>query len=366
MRHKKNPLIIISIIAIVTILTAYLLLWPVPIDPAAYSPPEAPELTGVYEPNDYLSNVERLGAGIGLKPGDITIDNIQNIDYLFARMANDGTIIKLSPNGKDHKIFAETNSTPLGMKFDSLGNLIVACGDKGLISINPNGEISTLSTEEGGVPFKFTNDLDISTDGTIYFTDSSFKFSIHELSYEIMEHRPNGRLLAYDPNTKKTTLLIDGLHFANGVAISPDQSFLLVCDMEEYRILKYWLTGKKAGTHETFIDNLPGFPDGISSNGKGIFWLAIVYPRDKVTDTILSPRPFLRKVFTRLPQFMLPSTKNYGFILGLDQNGNVIYNLQDPTGSFAQIINVIQHNGYLYLGSLVESAVGRIAVPEKP
>jgi sugar lactone lactonase YvrE len=365
MSNKKTSPITIVIIAIIAILTAYLLLWPVPIDPAAYSPPEAPELTGVYEPNDYLSNVESLGTGLSSEPEDIAIDTINNINYIFASMAN-GTIVKISPNGKDHEIFAETSSIPLGLKFDPHGNLIVACGESGLISINPIGEISTLTTEEGGVPFKFTNDLDISNNGIIYFTDSSYKFGVHESYDEIMEHRPNGRFLAYDPNTKKTTLLIDGLHFANGVAISPDQSFLLVSDMGKYRILRYWLTGEKAGTHETFIDNLPGFPDGISSNGKGIFWVAIVIPRDRTADTILFQRPFLRKVVSRLPQFMLPSAKNYGFILGLDQNGNVIYNLQDPTGSFSQITNVVQHNGYLYLGSLVESAVGKIAVPEKP
>ena len=362
MSNKKTSPTKIAIIAIIAILTAYLLFWPVPIDPAAYTPPEAPELTGIYEPNDYLSNVESLGAGLDSTPEDIAIDNN---NYLFASMAN-STIVKLSPNGEDHEIFAKTDNTPLGLKFDPHGNLIVGCSESGLISINPNGEISTLSTEKGGIPFKFTNDLDISTNGTIYFTDSSTKFGFDESYDEIMEHRPNGRFLAYDPNTKKTTLLIDDLHFANGVAISPDQSFLLVCELGKYRILRYWLTGEKAGTHETFIDNLPGFPDGISSNGKGIFWVAIVSPRDKIADTILFPRPFLRKVVTRLPQFMLPSAKNYGFILGLDQNGNVIYNLQDPEGSFAQITNVVEHNGYLYLGSLVESAVGRIAVPEKP
>ena len=41
-----------------------------------------------------------------------------------------------------------------------------------------------------------------------------------------------------------------------------------------YRIQKYWLKGPKAGTSEIIMDNLPGFPDNISSNGKGIYWVA--------------------------------------------------------------------------------------------
>lgn len=354
--NRKNLLFVV--VAIAVILTAYLLLWPVPIDPAPYSPPEAPELTGVYEPNDYLSKIQRLGSGVGVGPEDVAIDEEGNI---YAGI-EDGTIVKFTPDGENHEIYAETGGRPLGLKFDNSKNLIVGCGKKGLLSIAPNGAVTILATEEGGVPFRNTEDLDVAKDGVIYFTDGSSKFDEHEFYDELMEHRPNGRFLKYDPRTKKTTLLIDDLYFANGVALSPDQSFVLVVEMGMYRVLRYWLTGKDRGKHEVFIDNLPGFPDGISSNGKGIFWLSLVSPRDATADKVLFPKPRLRKIVSRLPQALLPSAQNYGFILGLDNNGNVVYNLQDPNGSFAQITNVVEHNGYLYLGSLVEDAVGRIDV----
>ncbi len=351
--------VIFTIIAIIAILAAYLLLWPVPIDPAAYSPPEAPELTGVYEPNDYLSKIERLGSGAGVAPEDVAIDDDGNI---YGGM-EDGSIVKLSPDGQSHETYAETGGRPLGLKFDKSKNLIVACGEKGLLSIDPKGEVTTLATEEGGTPFKNTEDLDIAKDGVIYFTDGSSKFNELEFYDELMEHRPNGRFMKYDPRTKETLLLIDGLHFANGVAISSDQSFVLICEMGMYRILRYWLTGENRGKHDVFIENLPGFPDGISSNGKGTFWLTLVSPRDATADKILFPKPRLRKMVSRLPQALLPSAQNYGFILGLDKDGNVVHNLQDPDGSFSQITNVVEHDGYLYLGSLVEDAVGRVAVP---
>ena len=93
---------------------------------------------------------------------------------------------------------------------------------------------------------------------------------------DLMEHRPNGRLLAYDPSSKTTQLVLDKLYFANGVAVSPDQSFVLVVDTCKYRIQRYWLTGPQKGKSDIFIDNLPGFPDGISSNGKDTFWLALI------------------------------------------------------------------------------------------
>jgi sugar lactone lactonase YvrE len=36
-----------------------------------------------------------------------------------------------------------------------------------------DGAIEVLATEADGVPFGFTNDVDIAPDGTIYFTDAS-------------------------------------------------------------------------------------------------------------------------------------------------------------------------------------------------
>ena len=37
-----------------------------------------------------------------------------------------------------------------------------------------DGEITVLSTEYEGVPFLLTDDLDIASDGMIYFSDASF------------------------------------------------------------------------------------------------------------------------------------------------------------------------------------------------
>ena len=248
------------------------------------------------------------------------------------------------------------------MHFDQDQNLIVCDSPEGLIAIDPEGDSTVLSTEEGGVPFRFADDVDIAADGTIYFSDASSRFAFPQVKADLMEHRPNGRLLAYDPRTRTTRLVVDRLHFANGVAVSSDQSFVLVNETGKYRVHRHWLAGPRQGETEVFIDNLPGFPDGISSNGNGIFWLPLVSPRKTNVDTLLG-KPFFRKVVMRLPEVMLPSPVNYGFVLGLDADGQVVHNLQDPSGAFAQISSVEEHNGHLYLGSLVEDSIGRVSVP---
>jgi len=146
--------------------------------------------------------------------------------------------------------------------------------------------------------------------------------------------------------------------------VSPDQTFVLVNDTGAYRVRRYWLTGPKQGQSDIFIDNLPGFPDGISSNGRDTFWLSLVNRRDATLDGLM-PHPFLRKVVMRLPNFLQPDIKRYAFVLGLDPNGRVVRNLQDPSPQcFAQIANVVEHKGTLYFGSIGERAIGRMPLTQ--
>lgn len=346
-------------LALAGALAAYLLLWPVSIDPVAWTPPLAPELIGVYESNERLADVERLGRGSGIGPEDVALDADGRI---YAGM-EDGSIVRLDRDGGSPEVFARTGGRPAGLRFDAGGNLLVCDTERGLLSIDPSGAIRVLSTEQGGVPFKLADDLDIAADGTVYFTDASSEFGVHGVLEDILEHRPNGRLLAYDPATGETRLVLDGLYFANGVAVSPDQSFVLVCETGTYRVLRHWLDGPKRGETDVFADNLPGMPDGILSNGRGIYWLALSTPRSAPLDA-MAPWPLARRVVARLPRAVQPGPERYGFVLGLDGDGRVVHNLQGSPGrAYVFVTNVVERDGTLYLGSLVEDSIGRIAVP---
>lgn len=376
MKKAKRFLLLLG--ALCAIVVLYLLFWPVPISPQAWSPPPAPPLTGQYQQNSRLASVERLSLGTGatrpgtgFAPEDVALD-AQNRVYSGL---DDGRIMRLQADGASPEVFSNTHGRPLGLAFDPNGNLIVADAMKGLLSIAPDGSITVLTTSADGLPFGCTNDLDVAADGTIYFTDASSKFPLSNFTADILEHGPNGRLLAYDPKTKTTRTILSHLCFANGVAVSPDQSFVLVIETGKYRVHRVWLNkgptevvavqsrtwigGPKYGRSEIFIDNLPGFPDGISSNGRDKFWLALVTPRDQALDKLL-PHPFLRKIVARLPKFLQPAPKRYSFVLGLDPNGRVTENLQDGSPEcYAQIANAVERQGSLYFGSIGESTVGR-------
>jgi sugar lactone lactonase YvrE len=353
MSLKKRFGLVILLIIVVAL--AYLLLAPVPIAPAAWTPPVAPALTGQYAQNTRLSPVQKLSIGDGHKPEDVALDAEGRIYAGF----EDGRIMVLQADGTQPRVFAETHGRPLGMIFDHEGNLIVADAIKGLLSVSKAGEIKVLAEEADGVKFGCLNDLDVGADGTIYFTEASSKFPMSQFTNDLLEHQPNGRLLALDPHASQPRTVLQGIYFANGVAVSPDQTFVLVAETAEYRVRRVWLKGPKMGQSDIFVDNLPGFPDGISSNHRDRFWLALVTPRQALFDRML-PYPTMRKMVARLPKFMQPAPKRYSFVLGLDPQGRVIENLQNGSpGCYSEIANVVEHNRTLYFGSIGEDTVGR-------
>ena len=80
-------------------------------------------------------------------------------------------------DGSSPRTYTNTGGRPLGMDFAPAGDLIVADAVKGLLSVSRDGAVSVLATGEGGVPFRFTNDVDVGPDGVIYFSDASSKYA---------------------------------------------------------------------------------------------------------------------------------------------------------------------------------------------
>lgn len=349
---------VLGILGILVLFILFFLFQSAPIDPAAYAPLKGPELAGVLAPNHLLQQAELLAQGKINGPEEVALDS-QGRVYGGTQ---DGKIMRLLPDGK-LEVFAETQGRPLGLQFDRNENLIVCDAYKGLLSIAPQGTIKVLATSAEGGPFKFTDALDISSEGIIYFTDASSKYRQDEYLYDLLEAKPYGRFMSYDPATGQVKVLMKNLYFANGVALSPREDFVLVNETYRYRIIRYWLKGPKTGTHEVFLDNLPGFPDNISGNRKGTFWLALFTVRNEAVDT-LHPYPFLKAQMSKLPKAFWPKPKPYGFVLALDENGRITRSLHEPTGKhLKEITSAREYGGDLYLGSLHNDRIGKYKLP---
>lgn len=200
---------------------------------------------------------------------------------------------------------------------------------------------------------------------------------------------PSGRLVYLQRGTKKPQVLLDNLWFANGIALSPEEDFLVVSDLNRNKLIKYWLKTEKAGTSEDFADRLPGGVDNISADKKG-FWAALILTSDPDHPNIfqsMAPLSYLRKFFARILHliellfkkidYFYPNkfskdvlahvqslttysffTNNRATVLRFDWNGNIIAAYHSYDNSV--YTHVTEYKGKLYLGSFVHDYIARV------
>ncbi|MFN0169827.1 MAG: SMP-30/gluconolactonase/LRE family protein [Bryobacteraceae bacterium] len=332
---------------------AYLLFWPVAVDPVPFHPPPNPGMAGAFAPNRALTSAEKVAPGIGPGPEDVT----RGPDGMFYTGLEDGRVVRFREDGTLPETWVNTGGRPLGMQFDSDGNLIVADAFRGLLSISPGRETRVLTDRAGGRRLLFPNDLDIASDGSIWFTDASQRFDQHHWILDFLETRGTGSLLRYDRKTGATEVRLSGLLFANGVAVGPNDEFVLVNETLAARITRLWLRGSRAGKQESFL-TLPAYPDNLSYNGRGVFWVALAVPRDEILERSWE-YVFPRKVMARLPRRLIEGqSRRYSWVVGVDAAGRIVSNLQDP-GGWGSVTSVNEFDGKLYLGSIATDFVGR-------
>lgn len=344
------------IAAIVIAATAiYLAAWPVPVDPVAWRAPKSQGFVGPFAPNERLRNLETISLGDNHGPETIAVDAHGRV-YVGTK---EGRIVRVVDSRAED--WVSTGGRPLGLRFDRDGSLLVADAFRGLLRVTPEGEVIALVPDVA-----YANSVDVAADGRVFFTDSSAKFGARAWhgSYEaslvdILEHGGHGRLLVYDPRTKKTSTVIAGLNFANGVAIAHDGSFVLVAETGSYRVLRHWLEGPKQGRTEPLLENLPGFPDNLSTGLDGRFWVGFASPRNRLLDA-LSSSPRLRKVVQRLPKIIRPKAVAYGHVVAFDRDGHVLASLQDPAGTYRLTTGATETEEFLYVGSLEMASLARL------
>lgn len=328
------------------------------IDPVAWHAPTPPPLSGTLAPNVELDGAERWAMPGSKGPEDVAVDH----EGRLITGTDDGKVWRFDAPGRATQI-ADTGGRPLGVEILDDGRYLVCDAERGVLRVDDRGRVETLADSALGRPLVACNNSAVGRDGTIYFTDSSAKYSIAEHRYDLLEHGGTGRLIRLDPATGETDLMADGLQFGNGVGLSADESFVVVAETGAYRIRRVELTGPDAGQVSIWAENLPGIPDNLTSQTPdGIFWVALYSPRMRLLD-LLAPHPALRVVAANLPHWAQPEPDQRGWVLGLDASAAIVHSLQGGPGSYAPITGVREADGWLYLGSLTADAVARVPAP---
>jgi sugar lactone lactonase YvrE len=340
------------------ILVSYLAFWPVAVEPVAWQSPSNLGYSGEFSKNQQLSQITRIELKGDIGPEDLALSKDGNV--YFALLSGD---IKFLDSAGQIQPWVNTGGRPLGIEFDQYGNLLVADAFKGLLSISPTGDITTLVDSVDGLAVNYADDVDIASNGNIYFSDASSKFHAKEYGtygaslLDINEHGGHGRIIEYNPSTKTSTVLANNINFANGVTLSHDEQSVLFNETGSYRVMRLAINGEQRGRLDVVIDNLPSFPDNIARGSKGVYWLGLVSPRSKPLD-MLSNSPRLRKVIQRLPEFLRPKAQHYGHVIAINDAGEVVFNLQDPLGIYGHVTGALEVGNKLYVSSLHETALG--------
>lgn len=340
---------------------AYLLFWPVPINPVAWDAPRDLGLVDPFESNDRLRPARAIDLGTHEGPEDVTAGH----DGRLYATSSDGFLLQIDGYGNVAE-FAQVGGRPLGLETDSDGSFITANAYSGIQRVSPDGSVTTLLDEVDGQPLAYADDLAIASDGTVYFSEASTRFGARQYQgtfegslLDIMEHGASGQVIAFSPDTGDAHVIINDLNFANGVAVSTDQAYLLVAETGSYRILRHWLKGPRSGKTEVLIDNLPGFPDNINNGLHGRFWIGLVSPRNAFLDQF-SGQPLIRKIVQRLPAFLRPKAKPSAHVIAINGDGEVLMNLQDSAARFPFLTGVYETRDALYLTSLFGNKLGKL------
>jgi len=345
------------------LVSIYLFFWPVAVEPVAWQPEKDLGLIGDFAANNGLKNLRYISFSPAHGAEDLAVNSKGEI---FTG-THDGWIHRLT---KDHsgewlaEQWLNTGGRPLGLEFDAADNLLVADALVGLVRITPDKEQTILLAEIDGKTIGFLDDLDILSDGRIIFSDASSKFPARDFGgtvdasrYDINEHGGHGAVYLFDPSSGEVNLLADQLEFANGIAISQDENWVLVNETGRYRVLKIGIALDNFAEQQTVIDNLPGFPDNIARATDGSFWVGLVSPRNKLLD-LTAPYPLVRKVSQRLPQFLQPQPERYGHLINISAQGQVLLSLQETSKEFGFITGAVDVDGELILSSLLETSIG--------
>lgn len=322
------------------------------LDPARWTPPAA-------APTGTPSSLRNLR--VHQTSGHGTEDVVIVPDGHVVTGVDDGRLLAIEPLTGDESVIGDTGGRPLGLELHPDGGVVVCDAERGLLHVD-DGIVTVLADQFEGIPFRFCNNAAVAADGTIYFTDSSTIFGIEHWRADLIEHRPTGRLFRRDPDGS-LTLLLDGLAFANGVALAADESFVVVAETGGYGLRRLWLTGDHVGDTQPFGPVLPGFPDNISTGQDGNIWVAIASPRDRILDLLLPRAPWIRRVVWVLPERLQPQPQKVIHVQAFAPDGALVHDLAGEHPAFGMPTGVRQTGGSVWLGSLEAPTIAAFDLP---
>lgn len=296
-------------------------------------------------------------------PGHAPEDIVVDADGALWTGVDDGRIIRIEPSGQT-SVVGTIAGRPLGMAVARDGRLLICSSPGGLLAMDRGtGAVQVLTEAVDFRPLQFCSNVVEMPDSTIYFTQSTAKFTYAHFKGAIIEARGDGGLFRRDPDGTVTTLL-DNLYFANGLTLTADGTALVFAETQGRRLSKYWLSGPRAGTVTALAVDLAAMPDNISTGSDGRIWVAMVTPVNTAADFLAPRAPWLRTLLWRLPDRMQPQIDPMVWAVAFDpDSGAAVAGVQMKHPDFGVVTGLVEHQGRLWMSSIGYPAVAHCELP---
>lgn len=273
------------------------------------------------------------------------------------------------PEDTEGEIFSRTGGFPCGHAWDADGRLLVAVGGMGVYRIDAEGTPEMVANKVSRSPLSLiddsglraVDDLDVAPDGSIYASDFSTRNNSTDFLLELVEFRPNGRLIKISPDGK-TEVIASNYVFPNGVCTAQDGKSILVSSTGLCRVDRYWISGPKAGTLEPVLENLPGYPDNIHRSSDGNYWMPLVALRTPMSD-LLNRYPDVRRRMVRevsVDNWTVPQL-NVSCVLKFSDAGEILSVKWDSSlKNYPMVTAATERDGYLYFAGVSNNRLGRL------
>lgn len=213
------------------------------------------------------SKVERLATGFQFTEGPVW--NAKGEFLLFSDIPGN-RIIKWTPENGISEFRAPSGKSN-GLTLDRRGRLI-ACehANRRASRTEEDGTIVTIASHYKGKKLNSPNDVVVKSDGSVYFTDPPYGLNPVFGTFEEQE-LPFYGVYRVLPDGEHISLLIND-SVPNGLAFSPDESFLYIADTEMNHIRVFDVTEDGKTTNGRIFAEISGeplAPDGIKVDSEG-------------------------------------------------------------------------------------------------
>ena len=235
--------------------------------------------------------VEKIADGLVFTEGPVWIDD----GLVFSDVRGDTLYRWTEKDGLE--TFRKPSRQANGNTLDPQGRLITCRHDaRDVIRMEADGSITVLVSSHAGGKLNSPNDVVVQADGTLWFTDPLYGLKKRP------KEQPFNAVYRLDPGSTEPVAVVTNLSYPNGLAFSPDGTFLYVAEsdwkIKPNFVMRYAVSADKTLSGGVrFAEVERGAADGMRIDEKGRLFctsglgIEVFDPSGKRGEVIRTPKP---------------------------------------------------------------------------